>query len=106
MKGLEFYSAAAQIIPLLLILLGFQAQSFSNRLSNWAYWIVLLAITGETCALVALYTEDTKWWVLNLLPVSLALIVLGVLVFLATVLAPSGRFLSMRRPTRKDGEEN
>lgn len=101
MKGLEFYSAAAQIIPLSLILLAFQAQSFApRRLSKWAYWIVLFAFTGEACALIALYTEDPPR-VLYAWLVSLVLIMLGVLVFLAIVLAPSG-VLSMRHSTRKE----
>ncbi|MBA3735126.1 MAG: hypothetical protein H0W90_08010 [Actinobacteria bacterium] len=105
MKGLGFYSTAAQIIPVILIVLAFQAQSFnSERLSKWAYWIVLLAFTGETQALVILYREDTTG-LLGVVLVSSVLIVLGVLVFLAIVLAPDG-FLSMRtRTTKVEREE-
>lgn len=96
MKGIAFFEAAAQIIPLLLILLAFQAQPFArDQLSKWAYWIVLIAFTGETAALVALYAEETGALFLTL--VSLVLILLGALVFLAIVLAPSGGLLSMRQ---------
>ena len=110
MKGLEFYSAAAQIIPVLLILLAVETRPFTPGLSKLAYWIVLLAFAGETCALIALYTEDPPR-VFFASVVSLVLIALGVLVFLAIVLAPSGAGLSMRptgkdeSPTRRDEDE-
>ncbi len=98
MKGLEFYSTAAQIIPLFLILLGFQAKAFApDRLRKWAYWIVTFAMTGEACALTTLYTEET--WLVNGLVVWLVLIMLGALVFLAIVLSPDG-VLSMRESKR------
>ena len=100
-KGLEFYSAAAQIIPLLLILLAFQARSFaSGRLSKWAYWIVVFAFMGETCALTALYFEEAP--LLFPLMVSAVLAMLGLLFFLAIVLAPPGGLLSIRPSARKD----
>ena len=102
MKGLEFYSAAAQIIPLLLILLAFQAQSFA-RISPWQYpvSIVLFAFVGEIAALSTLYSEERRAYSTTM--VVLSLLVLSVLVFLAIVLAPSGRLLSIR-PPRKDGD--
>lgn len=100
MKGMEFYSASAQIIPLFLILLGFQAKAFApDRVPKWAYWIALFAMTGEACALTTLYAEDT--WPISTLVVLLVLIMLGTLVFLAIVLAPDDRLLSMR-PSAKD----
>jgi hypothetical protein len=103
-KGLDFYSTAAQIIPVILIVLAFQARSFdSARLSKWAYWIVVLAFMGETQALVILYREDTTG-LLDVVLVGSVLIVLGVLVFLAIVLAPGG-FLSMRTRTTKTERE-
>ena len=104
MKGLEFYSAAAQIIPLLLILLAFQAPSFARkRFLKWgaAWWVVTFAFWGETCALVALYSEDAP--LLFPVVVSLALIMLCV-VALAIALAPSRHLLSMRPPTERDAE--
>jgi hypothetical protein len=67
MKGLGFYEAAAQIIPILAIAIGFFSREsspariwkFMTRRTRVAVWLILsFAYVAEWRALNALFTED------------------------------------------------
>jgi hypothetical protein len=63
MKGLEFYSAAVQIIPVLLLVVGFQIRAYA--LQGWWRWLALiefiLVVSAEIHALTVLQDETTNW---------------------------------------------
>jgi hypothetical protein len=63
LKGLQFYAAAAQVIPVLLIVVGFQIRGWANQ--GWLRWLALgefiLVSSAEYNALAVLETEKTSW---------------------------------------------
>jgi hypothetical protein len=63
LRGLEFYSAAAQIIPVLLLVVAFQIRGYTSA-PGWRWFALaefILVITGEVRALEVLRTQDTGW---------------------------------------------
>jgi uncharacterized membrane-anchored protein len=58
-KGLGFYSTAAQVIPVLVLVVGFQIRGWAAR--GWFRWVALaefiLCLTAETHSLAVLHAE-------------------------------------------------
>jgi hypothetical protein len=94
-KGLEFYSTAAQVIPLLLIVLVFELRTFrtlghASQLKKWSGLAVLLfAGLGEHTALRATFNDESGHydaWI-----VGLSLAVLWNAIIILAVVAPMDR---------------
>lgn len=65
-----YYAAAAQIIPLLLVVLIFEARVFRESEDRFAYLIltigVLVSLAGEASCVVALYFER-DWFLVRMI---------------------------------------
>jgi uncharacterized membrane-anchored protein len=61
-KGLGFYSTAAQVIPVLLLVVGFQIRGWAAR--GWFRWVALaefiVCLSAETHSLGVLNAERTN----------------------------------------------
>jgi cytochrome bd-type quinol oxidase subunit 2 len=63
LKSLEFYAAAAQVIPVLLLVVGFQIRGYT-RAPFWRWFALaefIFVIAGEIRALEVLRTQETSW---------------------------------------------
>lgn len=103
-KGLAFYEAAVQIIPVLLVVIALEVRVASTRMGLVAEWFVFLFLlyvfVAELIGLDVLYSGDGSGWKHTVVYLAVLVELAGILGLALPITTGTGRD-SSRQPLRR-----